>query len=365
MAERSGIAQIVEQIVAQVLESELATFRQQVVQRVLRELPSDLAGSLAGSASNPADSLVKAVSAVQAVHTQREILRALLDNGAQYCGRIALFVVKSGAASGWQARGFADNDGVKDFALDPRASLLARVLEGRAAISASTSEMDHKFISQFAAPADNKCILLPLTLREKVAALVYADCGKGAGARLDSSSLELLVLATGAWLEVSSLRKSAGAPEMVAAGKPEPPVARAAAASAGPAFNDPFAAHAPMHTKAAAAPAAAHVEPSSDSASANAFSGMSPEEADVHKKAHRFARLLVDEIKLYNQAKMMEGRKNKDLYDRLKEDIDKSRSTYQKRYGNTAAAAGDYFSQEVIRSLAEDDVSLLGNNFKR
>ena len=62
---------------------------------------------------------------------------------------------------------------------------------------------------------------------------------------------------------------------------------------------------------------------------------------------------------------MMEGRKNKDLYDRIKEDIDKSRGTFQKRYGNTVAASADYFTQEVIRSLAEDDVSLLGGNFKR
>ena len=51
--------------------------------------------------------------------------------------------------------------------------------------------------------------------------------------------------------------------------------------------------------------------------------------------------------------------------DRLKEDIEKSRATYLKRYGNTAAATGDYFNQELIRSLAEDDVSLLGKNFQR
>jgi hypothetical protein len=89
------------------------------------------------------------------------------------------------------------------------------------------------------------------------------------------------------------------------------------------------------------------------------------EDGDLHRKAQRFARLLMDEIKLYNQAKVAEGRKNRDLYDRLKEDIEKSRATYQKRYGNSAAASADYFNQELIRSLAEDDVSLLGSNFRR
>jgi hypothetical protein len=167
----------------------------------------------------------------------------------------------------------------------------------------------------------------------------------------------LLVLSTGTWLEVALVRR-AGHKEGEATG--EVPVVRAAAAaaSAGPSFNDPFASHTPAFSHAKAAVVEVN-EPEAG------LAGLSAEDADTHRKAHRFARLLVDEIKLYNQAKMMEGRNNKDLYDRLKEDIDKSRSTYQKRYGNTAAASGDYFNQEVIRSLAEDDVSLLGPNFKR
>ena len=92
---------------------------------------------------------------------------------------------------------------------------------------------------------------------------------------------------------------------------------------------------------------------------------MSAEDADTHRKAQRFARLLVDEIKLYNQAKVAEGRRHKDLYDRLKEDIEKSRSTYQKRYGSTVAASGDYFQKEVVRSLAEEDAAIMGANFRR
>ncbi|MGA7139112.1 MAG: hypothetical protein WBZ14_15655, partial [Terriglobales bacterium] len=94
-------------------------------------------------------------------------------------------------------------------------------------------------------------------------------------------------------------------------------------------------------------------------------SALSAEDQDVHRKAQRFARLLVDEVKLYNQAKVAEGRKNKDLYDRLKEAIEKSRATYQKRYGNTVAASGNYFQNEIVRSLAEDDLSIMGANFRQ
>jgi len=107
------------------------------------------------------------------------------------------------------------------------------------------------------------------------------------------------------------------------------------------------------------------VEPPHDAEPAAAeVPAASSEDQDTHRKAQRFARLLVDEIKLYNQAKVAEGRKHKDLYNRLKETIEKSRATYQKRYGNTVASSGNYFQHELVRSLAEDDISIMGTNFK-
>ena len=40
-------------------------------------------------------------------------------------------------------------------------------------------------------------------------------------------------------------------------------------------------------------------------------------------------------------------------------------ATYQKRYGNTVAAGTAYFQGELVRSLAEDDISVMGPNFQR
>ena len=72
----------------------------------------------------------------------------------------------------------------------------------------------------------------------------------------------------------------------------------------------------------------------------------------------------MDEIKLYNQAQgCRRTQAQRSLFPPA--DIRKSRATYGKRYGNTVPATGDYFSQELIRSLAEDDVSLMGKNFQR
>jgi hypothetical protein len=370
MAEKTGIEQAVEKAVAEVLEGQVPQLRKELAKRVVQEIGPQPAAS---SESAPAD-LLKAVSAIQAGTTQREILRTLLDHAVRYSGRSALFVVKAGAATGWQGRGFPNQDEVKDFALDVNTGIAARAMQSRMASSGTTGEMDSKFTSHFGGPSEDRVVLLPLLLKERVAALVYADAGTEAGGRMDTAALELLVVSASAWLEVASLRKQAhkeGAPEAAAVERPHTTPAPAQA----PAFNDPFAAHVPRHAAATPAPAAESPVAVDDVAPASAatatavapdpFAGMSPEDADVHRKAQRFARLLVDEIKLYNQAKVAEGRKNKDLYDRLREDIEKSLTTYQKRYGSTVAANADYFNQELIRSLAEDDRSVMGANFQR
>src|SRR6266576_524179 len=328
MSDRVAIEQIVGQVVSQVLESHVPQLREELVRRVLEQLPAEAAVSANVTVENGASNLLKGVSAIHAGTTQKEILRALLDNTVRYCGRAALFVIKAGSATGWQGRGFgkADEDPVKDFALDINTGAAERAMQSRSAFSGTSSEMDPRFVSEFGAPSDDQVLVLPLVLKEKVAALVCADAGTEAGGKVDAPSLELLVAATSAWLEVVSLRKQA--------------------AKEG-------ASDAPVEKAAEPAPQA-HSPPQ-----------MAPEEADVHRKAQRFARLLVDEIKLYNQAKVAEGRKHKDVYDRLKDDIEKSRATYRKRYGNTAAASGDYFDNELVRSLAEDDSSIMGANFRR
>ena len=385
MAEKTEVEQIVERVVSRVLDNHVPELRNDLVRQVVEEFPHSTAVAAAGvSGDSGSANLLKAISAIQSGTTQREILRALLDNTVRYSGRGALFVVKAGAATGWQGRGFTENgdDTIKDFALNVTIGVPEQALRSRMPFSGSTHDMDPEFVSKFGAAADDKLLVLPLLLKEKVAALVYADVGVERGGKLDAAAVELLVLATSAWLEVASLRKQA-LKEESAEGSGEKAESAPPPVQAAPAHSDPFAAHAPKHVapipEPVAAPpveveqpvAVAQSEPVVSAAAAapapaaDPFANLSPEDADVHRKAHRFARLLVDEIKLYNQVKVSEGRKNKDLYDRLKEDIEKSRATYQKRYGNTVAGGADYFSQELVRSLAEDDTSIMGANFRR
>ena len=87
------------------------------------------------------------------------------------------------------------------------------------------------------------------------------------------------------------------------------------------------------------------------------------DERRLHNDARRFARLLVSEIKLYNKGRVEEARQEGNLYERLREDIDRSRQMYDKRVAPPVAARYDYFHQELVNTLADGDPSKLGAGY--
>ena len=76
--------------------------------------------------------------------------------------------------------------------------------------------------------------------------------------------------------------------------------------------------------------------------------------------AQRFARLLISEIKLYHEAQVDEGRRARDLRQRLHPHIERARQLYEERVPSDLRARTDYFEQELVRTLADGDPILLG-----
>jgi hypothetical protein len=325
MPRPTEIQNIIEEAVAEVLDAALPKLRAEIVRRAV-EVVESLAPAPGAS---PSDLLNAAAAAIHESGSQADILRHLLEGEARFAGRVALFVVKGNAISGWQGIGFEDNDVIKTLSIQTGSGLLGKAIQARNPASGSAQEFDAGFVKSIKAPADGQCLVLPLVVKDKVAAVIYADAGTVSGGTLDSSGLQALTRFAAIWLELAALRKAGGSSAAEEVAQPQPAAAIAASAPA----------------------------------SASASSGS--EEDELHKKARRFAKLLVEEIKLYNQPRVEEGRQHKDLYDRLKVDIEKSRSTYDKRYAESAVASADYFTQELIRILADNDASLMGASFSR
>lgn len=323
MPRPTEIQTIIEEAVAEVFDAALPKLRSEIVRRAAEVL--ELMAPAPGS--SPSDLLNAASASIHESASQAEILRHLLEGEARFAARVALFVVKGGSISGWQGIGFEDNDAIKTLTVNAGSGLAGKAIKARTPASGTAQEFDAGFVNSVKAPADDQCLILPLVVKDKVAAVIYADAGTAPGGMLDASGLQALTRFAAVWLELAALRK-AGGPATEEAPQPQPAAMAATVASS------------------ASAPAAS-------------------DEDELHKKARRFAKLLVEEIKLYNQPRVEEGRQHKDLYDRLKVDIEKSRSTYDKRYAESPVASANYFTQELIRILADNDVSLMGAGFPR
>jgi hypothetical protein len=343
MSDAIKIRAIVERVVTDVFAARMPGWRDELIQQIFRQLEP----ALEPAAGTGTTRLEAAVSAIHESVTQGDVLSNLLDGAAGFSGRAALFVARGATANGWQARGFSDNDVVKTLTLDLTVALAGRAVQQRLPAEGSATQFDGRFAAVMGAPLNGQCRVFPLVIRDKVAALLYADAGSQPAGALDGAALQVLISAAGTWLELLALRKSAGVQPTGVAAQAQPVASAAAAGVVGTT--------APAATGAAAGSAA----------SLQAETSPGGAEDEVHPKARRFAKLLVDEIKLYNQAKVKEGKQNRDLYNRLKDDIDKSRASFDQRYAQTAAAGADYFTQELIRNLADNDPTLLGNNFSR
>src|SRR5215472_2812048 len=222
---RSGkIQAIIEEAVSEVFEAALPKLRADIINRAVQELQTlePAPGSL------PTDLLNTASSSIQDSTSQADILRHLLEGSARFCGRAALFVIKGGAMNGWQGTGFDNNDEIKSVNISASAGLGGRAIQSRAPVTGTAQEFNGGFVATMGAPVDGGCVVLPLVVKEKVAALVYADAGKLPDNTVDLSALTVLCRFTAVWLELVALRKAGvGAP--AEEGPPHPPAGRARA----------------------------------------------------------------------------------------------------------------------------------------
>jgi len=405
------------------------------------ERPAPVAAAPAGASATRVKS---AVQKIEQHKSQVDVLNALLEQSLDFGSRAALLILRGETFSGWKGAGFTAHGGndenVKRFNAAPGLiPELDRVLRNEHVVMWDGANL----ASRLGVGGSVQAVLIPMVIKDKVAAAVYIDAVEADVAKFDVPSLELLVFITGLLVDTLAIRKKIPSPSLqeesgaegVSAPKPASAPAPAPAPSGGlkpaappapapppqpppkpapaipattgagtvainasqlremmanqrPSFNVPSAEEfsAPSPSPAATtkipaaepakpappppAPAAAaateerpttqYIPPASLARGAAAPAGGSGEDAKKHDEARRFARLLVSEIKLYNESKVEQGRKNNDLYERLKEDIDRSRQMYDERISDEVRKVSNYFYDELVRILADGKADALG-----
>ncbi|HYM10236.1 MAG TPA: hypothetical protein VEU62_05875 [Bryobacterales bacterium] len=343
------LGEIVHSVLEQAFDPPLAALRRDLAERLTRECSEQLCREVAAAReaaateagrlakAGAAEALNLAVRRIRRASSITEIGAALLDTASGYCGRAALLLRRGDFLAGWRACGFAVDgaafaDAWAGFQVPiASAPALAQAIETREAVVSLglSGHLSPALVEVFASPADEKAYLFPLSLRQNVIAILYAD-RVGATEGVQAAALELLCAVAEAAIEVVSTR-------------PAPPAEGEAEEAKVERLRLPLA------------PSPAANPPDWDL--------LSPADREQHMRAQRFARVLVADLQLYRAAKIREGRRERNLYGLLKDEIDKSREVYQRKFGQTAAGDIDYFHVELAHTLACDDEALLGPDY--
>jgi len=87
---------------------------------------------------------------------------------------------------------------------------------------------------------------------------------------------------------------------------------------------------------------------------------LTSEEQELHRRANRVAKVSMQDIKMLHPDQVRQGRENKDLCIRLKDDIEKAHREYDRRFKPIMDHPVDYFYRWMVEILAEGDASALG-----
>ena len=304
--------------------------------------------------------LSQAARRLRSFDNESQWSRAVVDATEGFCRRAAVFVVNGPALRLQAARGVsseisaqAAGRGIEratdsaDFPA-PRESVaresqiridntpldsapaFAGAVHSRDTIVAlrSRGELSEPIANLLGEASDKRFYLLPIQARERIAAILYADSDTEPDASVDLGALELLATFASAVLEGQT---------------PAPDRSRLVSISA-----------------ATAAEAATEASPA---ASKLTWSSLNKEEQELHLRAQRFARVQAASMRLYRSGAVKQGRRNRDLYGALREDIDRARNDFRREFLSASPTMVDYVHVELLRTMANDDAELLGPEY--
>jgi len=314
---------------------QMVMLRQQLAERLAREsaraqeIASAQAAAEAGRAARESATaaLSAAVRRLRRAADFTEIGGALLETAASYCGRAVLFIHEDEILAGWRAGGFSA-DGFAEGLARLRVPLaeapaFARAIQNREMVTTPSlpREISPALAELLGSVGGQPACLFPLCLRDRVAGILYADSVGVDG--VQPAALELLCAVAESSIETLAGRTPAGdidgQPVRVARPATPPPPREA--------------------------------------------SDLSSVERDFHLRAQRFARVLVADLQLYRAAEIRDGKRKRDLYGTLRQEIDRSREAYGRKFPSAQTAGVDYFHQELVHSLAGDDEPALGPDY--
>lgn len=362
----SRLDTVINTVVAQVEEAkdpkELSTY----------QIPDDLVQRLSTPPAPPPDDKVvqvhRFIKNISTSANQLNLINALLEGINQFCSRAALFLLKEDKLVGWKGRGFSgQGDGISDeeikkifFSLSAN-TVFKFVLEKRTTfLGGPTSQPDdHLIYSRFGGAKPDRIYVLPFFVKGKPQAIVYADSLEGKP--IGQKEIEMISIVGEMSLDLLPLRQKilARVKTQEFVEEEEPPQAKSQPAidnsQSSSGIQTPTGVHAPPE-----------VEPQPKVTTTTQFPAPAPEvnEQTVpsikENDPERLARVIINDIVLYNRTMVEDGLANKNLFHVLQDTILQARELYLNKFSDLSA-----FERQLVDNLARGDKeSLKGYRFE-
>ena len=386
------------------------------IHRALEKVQDGLREELEAASAPPAPAPVASIDPAQLMETihrfsesmtQVQLLNLLIDLAGQTVPRALLFIRKGNNVHGWAGRGFSEpfiaqrmkkiKWTVDDF---PE---LTRVIHQKKALHANFSDMSDiaDQIGSFDDYVPFKSSFFPLIVKNKVAGVLYTDSGSepqlkddlinfycyltGLELTLVTSKLKAPLEHSGNFdppQEMDTTASQPSIPDPTPEPEPEPsqfdttaPTSPQFEVPETPQFGDPEPV--PETPQFGDFPRRVSIPEIEPNTTPDILKGKAPEtpaasgplappkgddeEDPAIKKARRVARVLVSDLKLYNEQIVNQARKSGNLYDKLRDDLDRSYKHYQERVsGLLPDGSPNFFKEELVRQLADGDPNALG-----
>lgn len=255
--------------------------------------------------------LVASVRRLDAASSLRETLEVLVQSASLETPRVAVLLIEGTTVRTFAQRGFTDVPDAGPLAQGGVVEACARL--GQPAFTSDAAEL--KAPGFTALPADRAGFAAPLRVGSRTVAVLYADDAGG------------------------------GAPE---------------APAAWPEALELLSRHASLQLENLTAVRVSQVPQVSQVPHVSLVPQVQAADGPDDDAARRYAKLLVSEIKLYNEATVHQGREQRDLRLRLRDEIEHAERTYLDRIPETVTARRAYFEAELVETLAGGDASALG-----
>jgi len=343
------------------LRSGLETLTREVLSPAALAHAAAPANQLEGGDSIPvtanSGSLGELVRGLATSEDQISLLDRLLEGTSRFASRVCLFVIRDGQAHGWSSVGLPEverGDPAKELTVSlADASILGEAFENRKSVFRNAYDEEPDFLPPPRAGdrVPGTALAAPLVIHGKVAAILYADDGGDGTPKGDHASAEILATVAGMAANLLAFRSRPDPMDTEAGADLE---VRIPAAEEGGGLAPPSDLFESDSLEEELLPGAFA------SALPTGAGHLSEEEERLHEDARRFARLLISELLLYNEDLVIQGRKHRDIYSRLREDIDRSRKVYDQRIPRSVSARVDYLGEEMVRTLAAGDPLAMG-----